>query len=655
MSFSGGPGPVPPTRPVELIVESAGALAALGAASAGVAFARIANTDRGYYWDPDSAASSDGVYVIAASGVATGRWLLGLNSGVYAILSEENTFDEPLTIPDGVSSDQAASVGQVAAGAVPALEVSTVAATANVTVAAPGATFDGVTLSNSGVDTVFLAYQSSAAQNGRYVWNGAASPLTRATGATTAAQLGYVRASIATGDTLAGATFQCQKSAATITSDGGVGTATLPFVAVYVPDGFADAILAAESLMGSVAEWLTYATPSTYTPVIACKATSLEWIIRIFDVYDGGLNSFTEFRMTNTGATNPTNTKAGGDPDNVPLPLLFQVTGRWAVVRGTRRKMYDANDESAPSTVEPVSFMGAVGDTFPTDFDFGGPGHGNMGYLTDGDIEVRLDGGSNLNLAPVGTRIGGDAFTFEQEVELLQPSDSAIVLFTIVYSHVFNSSGLQLTGTRTKVLTDGQEQNSYAVLDPTTGCDRSQFTGGGAFDVGERPVGLVQVNSSADVTASISDGAGGAGTILVITVLEAGGLVKVGDPVTGSGVAVGTVITADAGGGGGIGNYTVNNSQLRTSQAMVVGVTEPIGWSFWSTDDDSFYFNVEMLQSGSPSNQGWGPCTTTTAFDYDGPTNAKSYANACSGVAAISAFGTLITQTQYTTRVGTPP
>lgn len=656
MSFT-GPGPIPPTKPVELIVEDVTALQALGARSPGVAYARIASTDRGYYWDAASAASPDGVFVIAASDVSVGRWLLGVNA-VYAVLSEENTFEEPLTIPDGIDSDHAATVGQVAAGAVPALEVSTVAATVSVTIATPGATFDGVTLTASGVETVFLANQASPAQNGRYVWNGAASPLTRATGATTAAQLGYVRASIATGDTLAGVVYQCQKSSALITSGGGVGTATLPFVIVAYPEGFADAIIAAESLMGSVAEWLTYGFPSTYATVQACKVTTLEWIIRVKDVYDGGLNSFTEYRMSNTGATNPTGTKAGGDPVNVVLPLLFQVTGRWAVVRGTRRKMYDANDEVSPSTVEPVSFAGAVGDAFPSEFDFIGPGHGNLEYLTDADIEVRMAGGSNENFAPVGTilyGLEGEAFTFSQEFNLLQPSDAGVVLFSMVYLHTFNESGLQLTGTRTKIFTDGQEQNSYGVLDPTTGCDRTKFTGGGAFEVGERPGVVDQVNSATNVTASISNGSGGAGTVLNITVLAAGGLVKVGDPVTGSGVAANTVITADAGGGGGIGNYTVNNSQLRASGAAVVGVEEPIGWSFWSTDDDSFYFNAEMLQAGAPSNQGWGPCTTTTAFNNDGPSNAKSYANSSSGVAAISAFGSLITQTQYTTRVGAAP
>ena len=56
-----------------------------------------------------------------------------------------------------------------------------VASTANVTVSGPGAAIDGITLSSG--DRVLLKNQSTASQNGIYVFNGAASALTRATDA----------------------------------------------------------------------------------------------------------------------------------------------------------------------------------------------------------------------------------------------------------------------------------------------------------------------------------------------------------------------------------------------------------------------------------------------------------------------------------------
>lgn len=53
-----------------------------------------------------------------------------------------------------------------------------VASTANVTISSPGGTLDGVTMAAN--DRVLLKDQSTAAQNGIYVWNGAAVAMTRA-------------------------------------------------------------------------------------------------------------------------------------------------------------------------------------------------------------------------------------------------------------------------------------------------------------------------------------------------------------------------------------------------------------------------------------------------------------------------------------------
>lgn len=53
-----------------------------------------------------------------------------------------------------------------------------VASTANITIASPGATIDGVTMSVN--DRVLCKDQSTGSENGIYVWNGAATPMTRA-------------------------------------------------------------------------------------------------------------------------------------------------------------------------------------------------------------------------------------------------------------------------------------------------------------------------------------------------------------------------------------------------------------------------------------------------------------------------------------------
>ena len=76
---------------------------------------------------------------------------------------------------------------------------------ANLNLAAPGATIDGVAMV---VNDRFLARsQSAAADNGIYIWNGAATPSTRALDASTADELEQAIATVEEG-TSAGATFR---------------------------------------------------------------------------------------------------------------------------------------------------------------------------------------------------------------------------------------------------------------------------------------------------------------------------------------------------------------------------------------------------------------------------------------------------------------
>jgi hypothetical protein len=62
-----------------------------------------------------------------------------------------------------------------------------VATTTNVTISSPGSSLDGVTMASG--DRVLLAGQSTGSQNGIYVWNGAASAMTRATDADASAEV----------------------------------------------------------------------------------------------------------------------------------------------------------------------------------------------------------------------------------------------------------------------------------------------------------------------------------------------------------------------------------------------------------------------------------------------------------------------------------
>lgn len=80
-----------------------------------------------------------------------------------------------------------------------------VASTANLTITGPGATIDGVTMSAN--DRVLLKDQTTASQNGLYIWNGAAVSMTRAADASTFAELEQAVVTVEEG-TSAGASFR---------------------------------------------------------------------------------------------------------------------------------------------------------------------------------------------------------------------------------------------------------------------------------------------------------------------------------------------------------------------------------------------------------------------------------------------------------------
>jgi hypothetical protein len=80
-----------------------------------------------------------------------------------------------------------------------------VASQANVTLASPGATIDGITMATN--DRVLVRSQSTASENGIYIWNGAATPMTRSLDASTAAELEQAVVTVEEG-TSAGATFR---------------------------------------------------------------------------------------------------------------------------------------------------------------------------------------------------------------------------------------------------------------------------------------------------------------------------------------------------------------------------------------------------------------------------------------------------------------
>lgn len=89
-----------------------------------------------------------------------------------------------------------------------------VASTANINLASPGANIDGIAMAAN--DRFLAKDQTTASQNGIYVWNGAATPATRALDMNSAAEVEQATVTVEEG-TSAGATFR--QTAVNVTLD----------------------------------------------------------------------------------------------------------------------------------------------------------------------------------------------------------------------------------------------------------------------------------------------------------------------------------------------------------------------------------------------------------------------------------------------------
>jgi hypothetical protein len=125
---------------------------------------------------------------------------------------------------DGTAPQDAATVAQLRASieGLAHKDDVRVRAAANISLASPGATVDGVTMVLN--DRVLVAGQTTTTENGIYIWNGPAVPMTRAADASTGAELVSAIVPVAEG-TSAGTTWR--QTAINIT----LGTTAIAFVA----------------------------------------------------------------------------------------------------------------------------------------------------------------------------------------------------------------------------------------------------------------------------------------------------------------------------------------------------------------------------------------------------------------------------------------
>ena len=197
-------------------------------------------------------------------------------------------------LPNAVSAQQPATKAQLDA-AVEGLawkDNVKVATQANVSISAPGATIDGITMAAN--DRVLVRAQTAGAENGIYIWTGAATPMTRSLDADTSSDITNATVTVDQG-TSAGATYRQSVVAPT------VGTTTITFAS------FGTAAPAASTASPGIAQLATQDEVDTGTDAnkIVTPAT-LAGTSRMLKKYavDIGDGSATSYAVThNLGTT----------------------------------------------------------------------------------------------------------------------------------------------------------------------------------------------------------------------------------------------------------------------------------------------------------------------------------------------------------------
>lgn len=168
-----------------------------------------------------------------------------------------------------------------------------VATQANLNLASPGATIDGITMASG--DRVLVRAQTAGAENGIYVWNGAATAMTRALDANTFAELEQATATVEEG-TGAGVTYR------QTAVNGTLGTTAVSFTTLGTSSPTASTTQSGISRHGTQAE--VDAGVALSPNVVVTPDTLANWSGRLrkvsANIGDGSATSYTVTHSLNS-------------------------------------------------------------------------------------------------------------------------------------------------------------------------------------------------------------------------------------------------------------------------------------------------------------------------------------------------------------------
>jgi len=196
----------------------------------------------------------------------------------------------------------------------------------NLNLSSPGATIDGITMASQ--DRVLVRAQSTASENGIYVWNGASTAMTRSLDASTFAELEQAVTTVEEGTSAATTWRQDQ-------INGTIGSSSISWVA------FGTAAPAASESTAGIAELATQAETDTGTDdariVTPLKLASWSGRLRKVSssVGDGSATSYTVTHNLNTRDVIVRVFPNSGDYDDVEVDVQRTGVNTVAVVFAT--------------------------------------------------------------------------------------------------------------------------------------------------------------------------------------------------------------------------------------------------------------------------------------------------------------------------------